>query len=180
MIIESLVWLTFTIFIVVISALKTKFFMKQKRFKNYIEALNKLKQISSPAKTLEDQKEYLRKKTEGGGDLVYIIVSMIIFLGGFVMLIYSKITNLNMGFLLAIAFSLIFAAVFSKVQFEGVIGEFKFIDSFIGFLFASTFMVYVKFIETGIPNILLLIISIGLMILINNKINKWVGNARTA
>jgi len=175
MIIETIVWVVFTIFIVWLSAMKTRFFMKEKRFKNYFKAYDKLKNQPTINKTLDDKKDYLRQKTEGGNDIVQVIISAIMFIGIFVTLIYRNIPAFTGGIIIALIFSGILAFVFSKLQFKEIIQEFKFIDSFIGYWYASTFLVYVKFLDNMYP-ILLLITSIAVMIISNNYINKWVGN----
>jgi hypothetical protein len=173
MIIETIVWILFTIFIIWLSALKTKHFMKEKRFKNYFKAYTKLKDQPTITKTLDDKKDYLRQKTEGGNDIVQVVISAIMFLGIFVTLIYRNIPAFTGGIIVALIFSLIISFIFAKLQFSGVIYEFKFIDSFISYWYASTFLVYVKFLDNMYP-LLLMVISITIMIFVNKWINKGI------
>ena len=175
MIIETIVWILFTIFIVWLSAMKTKHFMREKGFKKATKDFYKIQSKPTINKTIEEKMSYVRQKTETGQDIMTVVISIIIFIMGFITLVYSKVLNLSQGLVAAFIFALVFSFVFAKLQFTKHIMEYKFIDAFIGYLYAATFMVYVKFVE-HIPIILLLVLSIGIMILINNKINKWVGN----
>lgn len=175
MIIETIVWILFTIFIVWLSAVKTKHFMKERAFRKMNKDLLRMQMKPSLDKTLDDKMDYLRQKTNSGGDFMSIILSAIIFIVVFSILIYSRLPNIYVGLCSALAFALIFSWIAARIQFKKYVYEYKFIDSFIGYLFASTFMVYVKFTD-NMYSLLLLAISIALMILLHNKINKWVGN----
>ena len=175
MIIETIVWILFTIFIVWLSAVKTKHFMKEKSFKRSVKEYEAMKAKPSLTKTIDDKMDYLRQKTNSGNDVMTVVISSIIFIIGFIVLAYSKVPNFSIGIIVALTFSLIFAFIFARLQFTKAIMEYKFIDAFIGYLFASMFMIYVKFIH-NIPLLLLLGISIAIMIFVNKYINRWVGN----
>lgn len=175
MIIETIVWLLFTVFIVWLSAVKTKHFMHERKFKNYFKKYNALKEQPTITKTLDDKKDYLRQKTKGGNDIIQVVISAIMFLGIFFTLIYRNLPAFTGGIVVALIFSFTLAYIFAKLQFDGIIREFKFIDSFIGYWYGSTFLVYVKFLDTIYP-ILLMVISIAVMIIVNKRINKLVGN----
>jgi len=175
MIIETIVWLIFSIFIVWLSAVKMKHFMKDKAFNKATKELNDLKHKPSKSKTIDDKMDYVRQKTENGQDFMSMILSTIIYIIGFGTMIYPNITNIYSGIIVAVIFSLLFAYLFSKLAFDKNILAYKFIDSFIGYLFASTLMVYVKFIH-NMHILLLLGLSLVVMILINKTMDKLVGN----
>lgn len=175
MITEILVWILFTIFIVWLSAVKTKHFSKERRLKNYLKKFNKLKEQPTITKTLDDKKEYLRQKTAGGKDILHMIISMILFIGAYFMLIHPKIPTFIIGISAAFVCSIILSWVFAKLQFEGIIYELKFVEAFIGYWYASTLLTYIKFLD--IPNTLLFVIgSIIIMVIVNKPINRLVNN----
>lgn len=175
MIIETIVWIIYCIFIVWLSAVKQKHFMRERSFKKATKDLYDMKNKPSLSKTLDDKMSYLRQKTDAGQDVMTMIISTIIFIIGFSVTIYSRVTNFYAGLVAALVFALVFAFIFAKIQFTKYILEYKFIDAFIGYLFASTLMIYVKFIH-NMHIILLLILSIAVMIAINKTMDKWVGN----
>jgi len=175
MIIETIIWMIFTLLTVLFSALKTKHFMKEPGYRRMVEQYNIIKDKPTITKTMDDKKDYLRQRTENGKDFMTMIISTIIFLVGFFVLIVPRIENIYSGLISAFVFSLLFAWIFAKIQFTKHIYEYSIIDKFIGYLFASTFIMYVKFIE-HIPTLLLLLVSIILMVWSNKYINRWVGN----
>jgi hypothetical protein len=175
MIIETIVWCIFTIFIVILSALKTKHFSNIKSFNNTSKKYELLKVKPSKSKTINDKMEYVRQKTNTGQDFMTIIISIIIFIVGFIIIIYPMISNIITGLWVSLIFSIVFALIIARIQFNKIVFEYKFIDGFIGYLFASILMVYIKFIHT-IPIILLVILSILIIIISNKYINKIFGN----
>lgn len=132
MIIETIVWILFTIFIVWLSAVKTKHFMREKSFKRSVKEYEAMKAKPSLTKTIDDKMDYVRQKTDSGNDVMTVVISSIIFIIGFIVLAYSKVQNFSIGIIVSLIVSLIFAFLFAKLNFTKAIMEYKFIDSFIG------------------------------------------------
>lgn len=167
MLIETIVWIFFVLFIVLLSALKQKYFMGFESYRFATKGYYDMKSKPSLSKTLDDKMDYLRQKTESGNDLLTIVVSAIIFVLGFIVMIYSRLPNIYVGLGAALIFSLVFSWVAAGLQFKDCFREFKIIDSFIGYLFASTLMVYVRFIDNMHP-LLLILLSILIFLLTRN------------
>lgn len=158
MIYEILVWIAFSIFVSYLSKLKTQFFNKDRKLQKTLKTINELK--VKIHKGLEDQMEYVRQKSDAGMDFTNTVAAIIIFVIIFIFVLAPRINTLNMGLILAVTFSIIAAWIFSLLRTS--YKDYAIIDTFIGYFYASIFIVYIKFIHTAHP---LIMLGIGIITL---------------
>jgi hypothetical protein len=156
MMLEIGVWILFSVFIAYLNIIKTDFFNKNKKFKKAIHTVALLK--DKPRKNLEEQKDYIRNKSDLGLDFSNTVFSLVIFCIIFLFFIFPRLPNFTLGLIVAVTLSIIGALLFAL--WRPAFKDFAFIDTFIGYLYASVFLDYVKFLDT--PNSLILLI-IGLI-----------------
>jgi len=153
MIFEILAWILFSIFIAYLGSLKVKFFNKDRKLKKTLQTIKELKVKTH--KGLEDQKEYVRQKSDAGMDFTNTAAAIVVFILLFIFLLLPRINSLAMGLILSLSLSIVAAwgISFMRPAYQ----DYAIIDTFIAYLYASTFLIYVKFFETPHPLILLII-----------------------
>jgi hypothetical protein len=170
MLLETIVWLIISILMALLSDIGQKYFTtKNIVLKEQVQELEDIKAVKY--KTLDDQMKYVRGRSDMGKDFVTTIASAMVFLLGFYMLIYPRIPNLYIGLGIVFVLSIIFAWINTKLTKSEKFFDYHFITSFISYIYTGTFLIYVKFIETIHP-IILLICGIIVMILYGYA-NKW-------
>lgn len=166
---KALLWFVFTIVFTIIS------FIKQKIFLKYDKSFNKdnktiLKTRTKHIKTIDEQKKYIRAKSNLGKDFVTMVFSIFTFYVAFIWLIYPHITTFNIGIIVVLIYSAVFSAIYAKL----LIGKnmlYHIINSFINYLYTGSFLLFIKFVYHG-PSLLLLLASILLMIGISYLLEK--------
>lgn len=171
MLTNILVWIVFTIFIAWLSTMKTRHFLKERKYKNYVKKFTTLKNKPTITKSLDDKMDYVRTKTEGGKDILPQIISIIIFFSTYILLIHKHIPTFSAGIIIVLLASIILSWIVSRIQFSGIIFELKFITTFIGYWYIMMLMIFIKFLY--LPNIWIMIIgSIILMVAANKVVGR--------
>jgi hypothetical protein len=157
--IELWVWIIFMIFILLLHKAKEQFFNKLVGTANI--RINTLKNMHN--KSINDQMDYVRAKTDFGKDFVNVVVSLFLFLFVFRFLFIPRMTSFIMALCVGILVSLLLSWV-AAMMFPARFREYHIINVFINFLFGTVLLSYIQFIY--IPyNIILIVLTIIVMVL---------------
>ena len=176
--VETMVWWAGTWIFAMVSIFKEKLFMQDKSFSKDKQVLVKTKNIY--IKTVKQQKDYIRAKSDLGQDFVTMVVSIIIFYLAFTTFLYRHIKVFYIGVIIVIVFAALFSYIYTKYFLNGKHFIYNMSNSFMNKLYVGVFLVYIKFFGTIYP-LLLLIGSIIIMLGTNYflewmNIRKWRGN----
>lgn len=158
MIVETLFWIALTVFFAWVGMRKERFFKDQTSHATIRMSETKGKKY----KTVEEQMEYVRDRANFGQDYVNVALGIVAYILIFYLIIYPNITDLQSGLLIVPFFALAFAYVSSRYIHPKEYFQYQFTTSFLNYFQVSLFFVYVRFINTIHP-LLLLLLSILIM-----------------
>lgn len=161
---DTIYWWIGTIIYTLISMFKEKLFDKNialSKDKNII-----IKTKEKYIKTVKQQKDYIRAKSNLGQDFIIMVFSIIIFYIAFITLLYPRIPNIGVGIIVVIIFSAIFSFIYTKYLTNSVHFWHNMINAFMNKAYVGFFLIYIKFFHTIHP-LFLLLGSIAIMLGIN-------------
>jgi hypothetical protein len=166
-------WLVITVIFTIIMFWKEKYFQKTNpSFNKDTATITRTKK--KYIKTISEQKAYVRAKSNLGKDFITMVFSIFTFYMAFITLIYPRLPTLNIGLGVVVVFSIIFSFIYAKLVVTSTHITYHVVSAFLNYLYIGLFLIYKKFVYTGSP-LLLLLVSIGLMIIINLLLEKfWV------
>lgn len=157
--IELWSWIIFSVFILLLHKAKERFFNNMVGTASAkVKALKKVYR-----KSLDEQKDYVRAKTDSGKDFVNVVVSLFLFLAVFRFLFIPRMSSFVMSLVVGVVLAL-FLSWIAAMMFPEHVKEYHIINTFINFLFGVVLLSYLRFIY--IPySIILIVITILIMIL---------------
>lgn len=159
---NSLYWLGASLVFMLISLLVTKLFRdKDERINIQTMENERIKKIKY--KSLEDQKTYLKNKTDLGKDFIYMILNIMIFFLIYRLLILPRIPSLLIGIISAVIFAGLFAYFMAEYIFPKKYFAKNVVTTLLNISFIGIFTAYVKFLDTIHP-LLLVLLMVALML----------------
>jgi hypothetical protein len=173
---NSYYWLGISFVFVLISLLINKFFREtDKRINTQMDENERIKKIKY--KSLDDQKTYLKNKTDLGKDFIYMVLTIMLFYLGFRLLILPRIPGFWIGIICAVLFASLFAYFMAEYVYPEKYFVKNFVNKFLNILFIGSFASYVKFFET-IHVLLLVLFMLIIMISTSWLWNKYWGKKK--
>lgn len=160
--INTMFWLVITlIFITSTLTINKLFRYKDKRIDKQTKELERIKKIKF--KSILDQKNYLRTKTDLGQDFIYGVINLMLFFIGFRLLILPRIQSVLIGVISAVIFASLFAYFTASYILPKKYFTKNFVSTLLSISYVGSFIVYLKFFKT-INVLILAVLMIIVMI----------------
>lgn len=159
---NSIYWLGASLVFMLVSLLINKLFRDtDKRLDAQSDENERIKKIKY--KSLEDQKTYLKNKTDLGKDFIYMILNIMIFFLIYRLIILPRIPSLLIGIISAVIFAGLFAYFMAEYIYPKKYFAKNFINTLLSISFIGVFTAYVKFLDTIHPLLLVLLMIIVML-----------------